>query len=408
MPTEIKNAQISFVSLVDKAANKKTFAIIKSEENPTFEKSVPILKVDEEKRIVTGIVYEPDVLDAHGEFMTADEIEKSAHQFLKDFRNIDKQHDFVASETEVVESWITKEDGKLGEQEVKKGTWLLSVHVPDDDTWGEIKKGELTGFSMGGVGERVEHIEKSEADQATGLLRLLKNFFGVGNNQVQKGMMADAYNAKIKQSNFWNAFNTLENVLYRSCDGQCSTCMMRCTCNMETDPTKIQEALTEFSSIITEILSSGDIMKSIGKPPENIIKAGKKISSANMTEIKSAHEALGKLISLEQEEEGEEVKKEEIEKMVGESIQKALEPIVAKLDTVEKNEGPAASPVQEQPELTADDVTKMVSDAVSKAVEPLTQRLEKVETSRGVAKQVETNGQQQTMPVVKGYMDYLK
>ena len=68
MATEIVNAKISFVSLADKAANKKSFAIIKSAENPTFQRQVPILKTDEAKRIVTGIVYEPDVLDAHDEF----------------------------------------------------------------------------------------------------------------------------------------------------------------------------------------------------------------------------------------------------------------------------------------------------------------------------------------------------
>lgn len=394
MPTEIKNAQISFVSLVDKAANKKTFAIIKSEENLTFEKSVPILKVDEEKRIVTGIVYEPDVLDAHGEFMTADEIEKSAHQFLKDFRNIDKQHDFVASETEVVESWITKEDGKLGEQEVKKGTWLLSVHVPDDDTWSEIKKGELTGFSMGGVGERVEHIEKSEAEQASGLLQVIKNFLGVGD--IKKGDVAEKFASRAKSNNFWTAFSTLQDTLQKynwSSDRY----------EFESDAGKVQEALTEFSTIITDILASDNIAKAMGKPPEAIEKAGKKISTANMAEIKSAHEALSKIIDATNEE-AEEVKKEEIEKMVGEGIAKALEPVVAKLDAMEKSE-----PSEEEPkDLTADDVTKMVTDAVTKAMEPLAQRIEKVETARGVVKQAETDGQQQTAPVVKGYMDYLK
>lgn len=394
MPTEIKNAQISFVSLVDKAANKKTFAIIKSEEDLSFEKSVPILKVDEEKRIVTGIVYEPDVLDAHGEFMTADEIEKSAHQFLKDFRNIDKQHDFVASETEVVESWITKEDGNLGEQEVKKGTWLLSVHVPDDDTWSEIKKGELTGFSMGGVGERVEHIEKTEAEQATGLLQVIKNFLGVGD--IKKGEVAEKFASRAKSNNFWAAFSTLQDTLQKynwASDRY----------EFESDAGKVQEALTEFSTIITDILASDNIAKAMGKPPEAIEKAGKKISTANMAEIKSAHEALSKIIDATNEE-AEEVKKEEIEKMVGEGIAKALEPVVAKLDAMEKSE-----PSEEEPkDLTADDVTKMVTDAVTKAMEPLAQRIEKVETARGVAKQVEADGQQQTTPVVKGYMDYLK
>lgn len=125
-----------------------------------------------------------------------------------------------------------------------------------------------------------------------------------------------------------------------------------------------------------------------------------------MTEIKSAHEALSKIIEANAEEEAEEVKKEDIEKLVSEGVKKALEPIVTKLEAVEKNADPAAA-TQEQPELTAADVTSIVAEAVTKAVEPLSQRLEKVETARGITKQVETEPAQST-PVVKGYMDYLK
>lgn len=402
MPTEIKNAQISFVSLVDKAANKKKFAIIKAEATPTFERSIPILKVDDEKRIVTGIVYEPDVLDAHDEFMTVEEIEKSAHQFLKDYRNIDKQHDFVAGQAEVVESWIAKEAGKLGEQDIQKGTWLMSVHVADDDTWGEIKKGELTGFSMGGVGERVEHddVQKSEIEQATGLLQVLKNFFGVG--AVQKGEVAEKFASRAKSNNFWAAFSTLQDTLQKynwSSDRY----------EFETDAQKVQEALNEFSVIITEILTTDNIVKSIGKPPEAILKAGRKISIANMAEIKSAHEVLSKLIEQNADEESEEVKKEDIEKMVTEGIAKALEPVTSKLTTLEKGAEPAAEPTNtpEKAELTADDVTKMVTEAVAKAVEPLAQRIEKVETARGVAKQQETETSP-VAPVAKSYMEHFK
>ena len=384
MPTEIKNAQISFVSLVDKAANKKQFAIIKAESTPTFEKAIPILKVDDEKRIVTGIVYEPDVLDAHKEFMTAEEIEKSAHQFLKDYRNIDKQHDFVAGQADVVESWVAKEAGKLGDQDIVKGTWLISVHVDDDDTWGEIKKGELTGFSMGGVGERVEHeVKKSEQEQADGLMVLLKNFFGLG--AIQKGEMANNYAQNIKRDNFWTAFYTLQNLLQRY-NWQSDRY------EFESDAGKVQEALAEFSAILTDLLTAENIVKAMGKPPEEVLKAGKKISTANMAEIKSAHEALSKIIEANTEtEEGEEVKKEDIEKMVAEGIAKALGPVAAKVDAIEKGEQSA----QEPKDLAADDVVKMVAEAVTKAMEPLAQRIEKVEAARGIAKQVETNGQQQ-------------
>lgn len=402
MPTEIKNAQISFVSLVDKAANKKKFAIIKAEATPTFERSIPILKVDDERRIVTGIVYEPDALDAHDEFMTAEEIEKSAHQFLKDYRNIDKQHDFVGGQADVVESWIAKDDGKLGEQEIKKGAWLISVHVPDDDTWGEIKKGELTGFSMGGVGERVKHddVQKSEIEQATGLLQLLKNFLGVG--AVQKGEVAEKFASRAKSNNFWAAFSTLQDTLQKynwSSDKY----------EFETDAQKVQEALSEFSAIVTEILTTDNIVKSMGKPPETVLKAGRKISTANMAEIKSAHEALSKLIDQNADEESEEVKKEDFEKMMAEGIAKALEPVTAKLSELEKSAEPAAEPAKapEQAEMTADDVTKMVADAVTKAVEPLTQRIEKIEVARGVAKQVETDPAP-AASVTKSYMDHFK
>lgn len=404
MPTEIKNAQISFVSLVDKAANKKKFAIIKAEATPTFERSIPILKIDDEKRIVTGIVYEPDVLDAHEEFMTAEEIEKSAHQFLKDYRNIDKQHDFVAGQAEVVESWIAKEVGKLGEQDIKKGSWLMSVHVPDDDTWGEIKKGELTGFSMGGVGERVEHedVKKSEIEQATGLLQLLKNFFSVG--AIQKGVMADNFAQQAKRNNFWSAFDSLQSMLQKynwSSERY----------EYETDASKIQEALAEFSTIITEILTTDNVVKAMGRPPESITKAGKKISSANMAEIKAAHEALNKIIEANAEEESEEVKKEDIEKMMADGISKALEPVTAKLSALEKSAEPATEPAKEpeQAELTVEDVSKMVTDAVTKAMEPLAQRIEKVETARGVSKQVEPEpAPQSSTTVAKSYMSHFQ
>lgn len=84
MPRELKNAKINFVSYVDKAANKKKFFMTKSSEPPTFQKEVKLIaKAEDEKKLVYGVVYEPDIADAHGDFMTAEEIQKAAHGFLK-------------------------------------------------------------------------------------------------------------------------------------------------------------------------------------------------------------------------------------------------------------------------------------------------------------------------------------
>ncbi|KGK88033.1 XkdF-like putative serine protease domain-containing protein [Clostridium sp. HMP27] len=405
MATEIVNAKISFVSLVDKAANKKSFAIIKSADKPTFQRHVPILKTDEAKKIVTGIVYEPDVLDAHDEFMTEEEIEKSAHLFMKEFRNVDKQHDFTSGYGEVIESWVAKSEMKLGDQDVKKGTWLMSVHVTDDDTWEGIQKGEITGFSMGGVGERVEHedtaeeVEKSEA----GLFKILKDFFSGKSTQIKKGAVKDNYSANAKRSNFWTAFDALQSVL-----GYWDWRQDKFV--MESDPVVIQEALQDFSEILSGILVSEDIIKAIGTPDKELItKAGKKISTNNMTQIKTAYEALSKLIELEnpEGEEGEiDVKKEEIEKMIGEAVTKAINPLKEKLNIVEKEEG--AEDETQNEELKPEDIAQLVSQAVNKAVEPLSNRLDQVEKARGLKKSLDDDGEPQDTPVAKSYMDYFK
>jgi hypothetical protein len=44
----------------------------------------------------------------------------------------------------------------IGGQHVKKGTWLLMYKILDAKLWKKIRKGELTGFSMGGFGRRIK------------------------------------------------------------------------------------------------------------------------------------------------------------------------------------------------------------------------------------------------------------
>ncbi|APF20391.1 hypothetical protein Calab_1460 [Caldithrix abyssi DSM 13497] len=179
MPAELKDVQVLFLSLVDKGANNRTI-IWKADnkQKPIIEKTVPILKVDAEKRMVYGIVYAPNEEDAHGDFMTAEEIEKAAHNFMKARRttNIDKQHDYEADEGFVAESWIVRKGDPLFPNE-PEGAWGVGIKVENDETWEQIKNGEITGISMGGFGKR---IEKSAATDSTAVGRggsLLRKFF---------------------------------------------------------------------------------------------------------------------------------------------------------------------------------------------------------------------------------------
>lgn len=56
----ITDAKISFVSLVDKAANKKQFLITKAEHgSASFASYGRIVNADADSHYITGIVYEP-------------------------------------------------------------------------------------------------------------------------------------------------------------------------------------------------------------------------------------------------------------------------------------------------------------------------------------------------------------
>lgn len=168
---EITNAKISFVSLVDKAANKRTFLLKKAEDGKaTFTTYGRIVKAEAENHFVTGIVYEPMVEDTHGNYMSEDEVRKAAYWYMKNGDKVDLQHSFEPLDgAAVVESWIAKADFDIDGEKIRKGTWLMTVEVADEDVWQGIEKGEITGFSMGGMGDYSEEdVELSTVNKNAG------------------------------------------------------------------------------------------------------------------------------------------------------------------------------------------------------------------------------------------------
>lgn len=134
-----------------------------TERSPEVEKSssaeirieVPIIKADKEKRIATGIVLEPDTVDAHGDTIDAEAIERAAHNFLAKYNKetrLGLLHEIFGDiGVELVECWVAPVDMMLGGQKVRKGTWLMSHKILDEALWKQIKAGEITGLSIGGV-----------------------------------------------------------------------------------------------------------------------------------------------------------------------------------------------------------------------------------------------------------------
>jgi len=115
---------------------------------------VPFAKADEEKRLVYGVVLEPDTIDAQGDQVSADEIERAAHDFLERSRVLGEGH-VRRARAQVQESYIAQQDFDLGDQLVAEGSWVLCVRVDDPNLWRKVSRGEVTGFSIGGFGRRM-------------------------------------------------------------------------------------------------------------------------------------------------------------------------------------------------------------------------------------------------------------
>lgn len=395
---EISNARINFVSLVNKAANKHQFLIVKADDgNATFQTFGRIVKADTESHYVTGIVYEPMVEDSQGNYMTEEEIAKAAHWFMKNEGSVDIQHCFKKADgCEVVESYVAKSDMEIDGQPIKKGTWLMTMEISNADVWDSISKGDITGYSMGGVGayslEDVElPVEKQE--EPKGIFKKLAKAMGF--EVVEKGAVKNQYNRRIKSDNFYTAWSALSNVL----DGE--------KFNPETgqyeygytdDEDVIRAALSDFNDIVTNLLTGNvSIVKSLEKAakeaPAPIIKAGKSLSSKNLSALKGIHESLGSFLSDFEEEPENNINKEddtmtheEVQNIVGEEVKKAMEPIAKQLEAITKSAEPTTSETAtpEMGDVSADSIAKMVGEEVQKAMEPVTKMLEPLMKSRSL------------------------
>lgn len=363
MARELINANITHVSYVDKGANQKQFFFTKSEKQPDFKKEVTVFinKEDEEKQLVYGVVYEPEVEDAHGDVMTAAEIEKAAHGFVKDARNIDTQHDFESGVGEVVESYIAPTDFEIGEHEIAKGSWVL-VTKASDGIWEDVKKGEITGYSMAGTAETIEKeqeekpVSKSEGDEEMkGFFNLVKRFFA--GEKIEKGELRDNYERNQKRRNLWAAWDGLDDIYYSSLWDNLTPDV--------TDFQRLKEGVQEFLDILQEIEDNGDVQKALESKP---IKKG-----------------------------DEEMKKEDIEKLLDEK----LDPINKRIDEFEKEDNDEGADETEK-----DDIMKQFAKALDEKLEPINGRLDNIEKARGISKQADHDDDDKGAgeDIEKGYM----
>jgi len=148
------------MSIVDEPANNRDFVALGKIQ------PIKLTVENDEKRLLTGIVLEPDVKilrrnDETGEiyFITFPEktIETAAHLFMKAnaHQTATLQHAGIVEGLRVVESWLVADSDNdktnaLGIK-AKKNSWAITMKIDNNDIWeNHVKTGLVKGFSLEG------------------------------------------------------------------------------------------------------------------------------------------------------------------------------------------------------------------------------------------------------------------
>ena len=126
-----------------------------------------VVKSAAESRYTLGPVYMPGQLDAHGEWATAEDLQKATWDFVKDSgsdHSVYLQHsDQPAGEWVEIMAWphpVTATMNKAAGSasvDFPAGTVYMGV-TWEPWAWNMVKAGKITGFSMGGWAQRVEGV----------------------------------------------------------------------------------------------------------------------------------------------------------------------------------------------------------------------------------------------------------
>ena len=277
----------------------------------------PIVMKDDVQKIVFAAVLvpgEPDYdFDKGEKILTKEEVERVAHKWMEDYRNIDVMHNLNNSAVPI-ETYLLPMEWEVeayGEKmKLPMGTWIMGAKVKEDEVWKKIDSGELTGFSVMGIREtafkQLAEIASKGKDITKELIASLKKTLikDLGENWLVP-VVSIVDEACVPKSKFFAI--------------------------------KSKEKDAEKEGIIDKIM----------KMFNGTEKKGRIISEATFGDLKKAFESLGKLIKkaegerkekIEKEKEGDiEMKDEEVKELVEKTIDEKLKPIAEEIGKISKS-----------------------------------------------------------------------
>jgi hypothetical protein len=161
----LANVTVDCLAVVKEGANRKRFFLRKQDEVDertllTLPSSQRLLKTDDWSAVYC-VVAEPGAIEAGGlnapdvedVWDSPDEIRKAAHSLLRNGGLVTKLHESLDPYGSLVESAVALDDLRVENETIKKGSWYVAIE-PSPEGKAAIEKGEFTGVSLEGHGER--------------------------------------------------------------------------------------------------------------------------------------------------------------------------------------------------------------------------------------------------------------
>ena len=352
--------------------------------------SMPIAKVDKERRMVSGFAT-LDNVDRQGDIVPTEASLKA----FKTFRgNLREMHQQIA-----VGKVVSFKEDKYFDPESKKfyNGVFVSAYVSKgaQDTWEKVLDGTLTGFSIGGNIKDAEDVYNEDMDKS---IRVIKDYdlYELSLVDNPANQYANVISVEKNHEGGYLAKASIENVYWCSTDD-----LVQLSANGSSDCPRCDKGMQNIGFVESNDAEKADVVKTILNRIKNdekeVSKMAEEINETSEAEVVETAEEVEKTVDAPVEED--------------EAVAKAEEETTSEdTESVEKSEDPteeAVEEVVEEAEVTEEaekslepasegEVLKAVTETVTSAIETLAETMkalnEKVEdlhkTITGVSQEV--------------------
>lgn len=404
-------------------------------DNDDIKLSMPIAKVDVERRIVSGFAT-LDNLDKQADIVPTDVSIKAFEMFRGNLREM---HQSIAVGKVInfrQEKFFDKTTGKL-----YNGVYVDTyISKGAQDTWEKVLDGTLSGFSIGGVIKDSENTYDENVDKT---IRLVKDYElhelslvdnpanqlanVVSIQKINKDAKIDGIIAKADLENIYWCENDGIVRLSEVDDSSCPSCEVSMK-NIGFVETKDTEKAMTVKSILNKFIGSTDLAKSenVSETPETSSETLESAIDNNASVVKNNIKEENNVSedNTVVEETVEEVATEEVvtEAPAEETVEKSVDAVEAVQETVVESADPEEAPAEDAEEVSdsveveksvvktdsadselvkaVDEIKVSVTEAVSELVSTIKSLKEEV---AGIKKSVDTSNEE--ISAVKGNLE---